>query len=96
MMKYALLAIALSLPIPAFAQEFHDEWLACRSDDDCVIVYICGDAAINKAYIKQWNDSGIGKSCAASRRPNPAAIAKCVENRCAVFVPPLPAQKDFP
>lgn len=54
--------IALLMPVAAFAQDRHEEWLQCQSDDDCVKTQsVCDcnvstDEAVNKDYLDDYND----------------------------------------
>jgi|CZKX01.1.fsa_nt_gi hypothetical protein len=65
--------------------QWQPEWLSCQADADCALVQMCGDAAINKAYVFQANV--LNRQCQQTSRPNPDAIAQCINHQCKVTIP---------
>lgn len=88
-MKFAaavLLCMSLTTPVFALADAFPEEWVACKENTDCVKAYACEDVALNKNYVKDFEES-FDAGCNEESKPNPKAVAQCVEKECTIIVP---------
>ena len=61
------------------------EWFACQGDNQCALVAICGDGAINKNYVAYAE--AFNSQCQQTSARVPGAIAQCVNGKCVVTVP---------
>jgi hypothetical protein len=62
---------------------YPDIFFACRSDDECAVIWQCADIAVSKKYLDQFKPI----ACAASLPHDPDASAKCIDHKCAVRLP---------
>jgi hypothetical protein len=70
-------------------------WLACQSDDQCALVsYHCGDLAINKKYLAQYEppprcqqiSPNMARCTTCPQINNPHVLAKCMRGQCKATV----------
>ena len=83
----AILLISF-MPLSSSAQSSHKaEWLACESDDQCVVVGDgCGDVAVNRKYSNQVVPRP-PSACEQLSPANPYFVAKCFHKECIVRFP---------
>lgn len=81
-----LLGLFLILPSMAFADAYPEEWTACQVSADCVKSYACEDIALNKNYVKDFEDA-FDAGCDGATESNPKAVAHCIEKECTILIP---------
>jgi len=88
-MLAAALLTTLFLPVAAQADKYHNEWYACRNDDDCIVVPGNGcakQAAVNRHYLDDYNafvDAfNRAAECVGHPPDDPQADARCNAGRC--------------
>lgn len=89
-----LASALLFIPAPGMAQDDHQKWYACRSNDECILSHdVCdGQASINKEYLPE-HESFIARvkpivECHSEPLPdNPDVTAQCIKNKCALVRP---------
>jgi hypothetical protein len=85
-LAFMLMLLIAAVAVPAPAQDNDAASLAramhsCQTFSDCMIVYGCGDEAINKLYEKQYKAPAV---CTVTKAHDPKADPTCEEGKCMV------------
>ncbi len=92
MKKWLPFFLLVILPASAPAFEADDEWTACESNDECIIVY--GNCGIEWAANKDSADisrRSIPEPALPCKKPiefhSDNTVARCTDGKCALFPP---------
>jgi hypothetical protein len=88
--RFFSLMVSLLMPVSSLAQTASNEWFACKSDGECVVVPgsdCYGQTGVNyhylpdyKKFMAAWQSQA--QLCPKPLPDNPNAVPKCINQKC--------------